>query len=101
MVQEALHNVAKHAKATHVNVGLAMTNGLLNAHVTDDGIGFDMQAESNNPEKWDHFGLRGMMERARMLMGDVQWISKKGKGTCVTIQVPIGPKEKLSDGKKN
>ena len=101
MVQEALHNVAKHAKATHVNVGLAMTNGMLNAHVTDDGMGFDMQAESNNPEKWDHFGLRGMMERARMLMGDVQWISKKGKGTCVTIQVPIGPKEKLRDGKKN
>ena len=101
MVQEALHNVAKHAKATHVNVGIAMTNGMLNAHVTDDGMGFDMQAESNNPEKWDHFGLRGMMERARMLMGDVQWISKKGKGTCVTIQVPIGPKEKLRDGKKN
>ena len=101
MVQEALHNVAKHAQATHVNVGLAMTNGMLNAHVTDDGMGFDLQAESNNPEKWDHFGLRGMMERARMLLGDVQWISKKGKGTCVTIQVPIGPKEKLRDGKKN
>ena len=101
MVQEALHNVAKHAKATHVNVGIAMTNGTLKAHVTDDGIGFDLQAESNNPEKWDHFGLRGMMERARMLMGDVEWISKKGKGTCVTIQVPIGAKEKLNDGQKN
>ena len=94
MVQEALHNVAKHAKATQVKVQLAMNNGTLTASVTDDGAGFDVRAESNNPEKWDHFGLRGMMERARMLAGEVHWESKKGKGTCVTIQVPTGPKEK-------
>lgn len=94
MVQEALHNVAKHAKATHVRVQLAMHNGMLTASVADDGAGFDVRAESTNPEKWDHFGLRGMMERARMLAGEVHWDSQKGQGTRVTIQVPTGSKEK-------
>jgi two-component system sensor histidine kinase DegS len=98
MVQEALSNVTKHAKATCVKVHMTMKNGNMTTRVIDDGTGFDVQAESINPEKWDHFGLGGMMERARMLSGEVRWESKKGEGTQVIIQVPVGQKAKVSHG---
>ena len=96
MIQEALHNVAKHAKASHVNVEVMVKKASLITTITDNGSGFDVELESNNPEKWDHFGLQGMRERARMLAGEVNWESQRGKGTSVTIQVPIGAKEKLA-----
>ncbi len=98
MVQEALHNVAKHAKASHVHVEVTAKNGFLSTTITDNGTGFDVEMESTNPEKWDHFGLQGMMERARMLAGKVHWESQRGKGTSVTIHIPIGSKEKLAHG---
>jgi len=101
MVQEALSNVTKHAKATQVGVKKTMNNGTITTNVIDNGTGFDVQAESKNPEKWDHFGLGGMMERARMLSGEVRWESKKGEGTQVIIQVPLKNKEKATYGKKN
>jgi two-component system, NarL family, sensor histidine kinase DegS len=101
MVQEALNNVAKHAKATNVRVAVLLGKDRLDAVVSDNGVGFDVQAESQNPEKWDHFGVRGMMERARMLGGTVEWQSKTGKGTTVNFHVPLAIKERVSYGKKD
>ena len=57
MVQEALSNVAKHAKATKVVVNVHLTKDLLEVKVSDNGQGFDVRKESQNPEKWDHFGV--------------------------------------------
>jgi signal transduction histidine kinase len=74
---------------------------LLEAKVSDNGQGFDVQKESQNPEKWDHFGVRSMKERARMLGGDVQWVSKPRTGTTVEITVPLATKEKIGYAKKN
>jgi two-component system, NarL family, sensor histidine kinase DegS len=101
MVQEALNNVAKHAKATKVRVAVLLGKDRLDAVVSDNGVGFDVQAESQNPEKWDHFGVRGMMERARMLGGTVEWQSATGKGTTVNFHVPLAIKERVSYGKKD
>jgi two-component system, NarL family, sensor histidine kinase DegS len=101
MVQEALNNVAKHAKATKVRVAVLLGKDRLDAVVSDNGVGFDVQAESQNPEKWDHFGVRGMMERARMLGGTVEWQSETGKGTTVNFHVPLAIKERVSYGKKD
>ncbi|MCA9472488.1 MAG: histidine kinase [Nitrospirales bacterium] len=89
MVQEALQNVAKHAQASRVRVEVLAQNGVLSTTVTDNGNGFDVEMESKNPAKWDHFGLQGMMERARMLAGKVHWESQPGEGTSVTIRIPI------------
>ena len=101
MVQEALGNVAKHAKATNVTVKVYLTKDLLQAKVSDNGQGFDVQKETQNPEKWDHFGVRSMKERARMLGGDIQWISKPRAGTTVEITVPLVTKEKMGYAQKN
>ncbi len=101
MVQEALSNVAKHAKATKVMVKVQLKKDMLEATVSDNGQGFDIQAEGQNPEKWDHFGVRSMMERARMLGGTVQWTSKPDTGTKVEISIPLVIKEKVPYAQKN
>lgn len=101
MVQEALSNVAKHAKATKVALNVHLTKDLLEATISDNGQGFDVQKESQNPEKWDHFGVRSMKERARMLGGAIRWVSKPRTGTTVEITVPLVTKEKIRYAKKN
>jgi two-component system, NarL family, sensor histidine kinase DegS len=89
--------VEKHAKADLIKVHLAIERDMLTATVTDNGIGFDVEAISRNPEKWDHFGLRGIVERARLVGGQAKIESKKGRGTRVVMQVPL-KKEAARDG---
>jgi two-component system, NarL family, sensor histidine kinase DegS len=101
MVQEALSNVAKHAGATKVVVKVELKKNVLKANISDNGQGFDVKAEGQNPEKWDHFGVRSMTERARMLGGNVQWLSKIGTGTKVEISIPLVLKEKVPYAQNN
>ena len=101
MVQEALSNVIKHSNATKVAVKVHLKKNLLEVTVSDNGQGFNVSAEGQNPEKWDHFGVRSMKERARMLGGAVRWVSKPRTGTTVKISIPLAAKEKNVYGKKN
>ena len=101
MVQEALNNTQKHARATKVDVELHIVPRQLWAKIQDNGQGFDVHKETHNPEKWDHFGVRSMKERARMLGGDVRWVSKPRTGATVNITVPLAAKENMSYGSKN
>jgi two-component system sensor histidine kinase DegS len=89
IVQEALSNVQKHARASHITAQLAIGREALTATITDDGVGFDVEAVSRDPEKWDHFGVRGIVERARLVGGEAVIESKKGHGTKVVIRVPL------------
>ncbi len=98
IVQEALSNVQKHAQTDHVSVRIELGREALTATITDAGIGFDMDAVSLDPEKWDHFGLRGIVERARLVGGKASIESKKGKGTRIQIAVPLTQKEAESHG---
>lgn len=98
ILQEALSNVQKHAKADRVSVRLEIGCDALTATITDAGIGFDMESVSLDPEKWDHFGLRGIVERARLVGGKASIESKKGKGTRIQIVVPLTQKEAESHG---
>ncbi len=97
IVQEALSNVEKHAKATQIAVEVSIGKDALAATITDNGVGFDVEAISRNPEKWDHFGLRGIVERASLVRGQAKIESKKGHGTRIVIQVPL-KKEAARDG---
>jgi len=98
IVQEALSNVQKHSRADRVAVRLHISEDALTATITDNGVGFDTEAVSRDPEKWDHFGLRGIMERASLVGGEAKVESKKGQGTRVWIQVPLVKKEASGDG---
>ena len=98
IVQEALSNVVQHAKADHVSVRLEIDLDRLNIAITDNGIGFNMEHLLKDPEKWDHFGIRGILERARLVGGEARIDSKKGHGTTIVVEVPLGKKEASNDG---
>jgi two-component system sensor histidine kinase DegS len=99
IVQEALSNVVQHAKADRVSVRLDIDFDRLTVTIGDNGVGFDMEKVLQNPEKWDHFGIRGIQERARLVGGEAKIHSKKGRGTTIIVEVPLGKKENPDDGK--
>ena len=99
IIQEALSNVQKHAKASRVSVQLDIRSDLLQVTITDNGIGFDMESVLRDPEKWDHFGIRGILERARLVGGEATIDSKKGRGTRIVLRVPLADKETIRNGK--
>lgn len=82
IIQEALTNVRKHARAKQVEVWLADHADCLQATVTDDGIGFDM------PAKQGRFGLLTMRERAESVGGGLTITSHPGEGTQVSLWIP-------------
>jgi signal transduction histidine kinase len=86
VAQEALHNVAKHAQATHVRVQLATTGDLAELTVTDDGAGFDPSAP---PSARRSLGITSMRERALLLGGACTVASAPGAGTTVQVRIPI------------
>jgi signal transduction histidine kinase len=82
LVQEALTNVAKHARATHVEVRVApVADGLL-VRIADDGHGFDADQPSEG------FGLAGMRERA--VMDGRLDVATSERGTVVEARIPVG-----------
>jgi len=82
IAQEALTNVARHARARHVRVLLAARDGQLTLRMEDDGRGIDEAAVAG-------LGLLGMHERASMLGGEVRVARGPRGGTVVTTRVPL------------
>jgi signal transduction histidine kinase len=91
IIQEAVNNALKHARAKHIWVRMRREGRNLIAVVQDDGDGFDMQAVLRTYEKRGSFGLLNIDERARLVGGGAEIQSAPGKGTTVTIIVPIEP----------
>jgi signal transduction histidine kinase len=87
VVQEALHNVAKHARAGNVNIQVSRDAGLVRVVVEDDGVGFSGRSSSSRGHS---FGLAGIKERIAALGGSVRVQSGKGKGTRLEVSVPAG-----------
>ena len=87
IVQEALNNIAKHAKATHVDVVLDDVDDEIVLTVRDNGIGIP----AVNPGGLVTHGLRGMRERVAYLGGSVRVNGAEGKGTTIIITIPKTP----------
>lgn len=90
IITEALTNVARHAHASHIWVYLRVENFQVLANVEDDGVGFDATGWFNSPGEHKSLGLAGMRERAELLGGRLEVISRPGHGTQVQVQLPIG-----------
>jgi len=89
VAREALTNVRKHAHAHRVAIDLSIESHELLLRIADDGVGFDFEAAAAGPEKWPHFGLSGMRERAESVGGRIRWLSGPGKaGSVVELSVP-------------
>lgn len=88
IIQEALTNVRKHGGARQAMIRLDVVNGHVRAIVQDDGRGFEVSAATSFDS--GRFGLSYMRERAAEVGGEVAFDSTPGRGTVVTITVPIG-----------
>lgn len=91
IVQEALTNVARHAKAEHVHVTIKGDAENIEVTVCDDGIGFDTERheEAPGPGQVHGWGLVGMRERASLLNGQLHITSVPGKGTTIHTKIPL------------
>lgn len=85
ILQEILTNVARHARATHVSIELRQTAQDILLTVEDDGRGIG-QNEMNSKKS---LGLLGMRERAVAFGGEIKVVGTSGKGTCVTVKIPL------------
>lgn len=83
IVQEALTNCAKHAKAQNVLVSVNGRTDSVEALIQDDGVGFAHDSRSSG------LGLLGIAERVQELDGTLRIISKPGQGTTLRVQIPV------------
>ena len=85
VVQESLTNIAKHAKASQVQIDLRFEPAVVGLSIHDNGQGFD----PDKVARLGRFGLLGMRERVLALQGHIQIQSQPGQGTHITIDVPV------------
>ncbi|HEX4344880.1 MAG TPA: GAF domain-containing sensor histidine kinase [Solirubrobacteraceae bacterium] len=83
LVQEALTNVAKHARAEHARVAVCLAGGRLEIEVGDDGCGFDLHGAGTSG-----FGLAGMRERVQLSGGELT-VTPGSAGTTVRAVIPV------------
>lgn len=85
IIQEALTNITRHAKAQKVSISLKIVSNEIFIEVKDDGIGFDHQMV----KKSKSLGLLGIRERIRLLNGNLSINTISGKGTSITVNLPL------------
>ena len=85
VVQEALANALRHARARTICVSVMTTAESVELNVVDDGVGFVASERTRSG-----LGLRSIHERVRFMQGDVSLDSRPGQGTKVVIRIPIG-----------
>lgn len=81
--QESINNIIKHAEACKILITLAVENDRFVLTVSDDGIGFDIDRQSEGT------GLANLRDRAQLIGGNVRITSLCGQGTIVELTVPI------------
>ncbi len=98
VMQEALQNVHKHAHASAVGIAWSRANESWVLHVTDDGRGFDLVKAARHKKS---VGLLSMRERAELIGGSLQIQSTPGKGTAVTLLLPVEKKVEPLRARRN
>lgn len=84
IASEALTNVSRHANAREASIRLELLRGRIRLVIVDDGSGFDVRAGRKRG-----FGLAGIVDRARSVGGRAIIRSKPGRGTTITVNVPV------------
>ena len=93
LVQEALSNIAKHARADHVRIAVAATDVEVTVEVQDDGVGFAVDGPSGG------FGLTGMRERVYLAGGTLD-VQSGPEGTLVCGRLPTRRGSDVADGSR-
>ena len=88
IVQECANNIVKHSQAERAMLRIERSDETLTVKISDNGLGFDLAAAGDNLSKRS-FGLVGIAERTRLLGGKLNIESKPGKGTNISIMIPV------------
>lgn len=89
VVQEAVTNAMRHARAKNLRIKLAQRDGRLEFSVRDDGVGFDVKAARRRALEGGSIGLLGMEERVELLGGEFAIDSAPGRGTLIQVTLPV------------
>ena len=89
IAQEALRNVWKHSEASRAWITVEFDDDKTILTVTDNGKGFELPERIGDLASMGKLGLAGMQERAQLIGGSLTLQSEPGKGTTVTVEVPI------------
>jgi signal transduction histidine kinase len=84
IAQEAINNVVKHAGARRLEVQLGQTPEQITMLIRDDGAGFDADRQ-----RFGHFGIVGMLERAKEIGANLSIESMPGQGTTLSVVIPV------------
>lgn len=87
IAQEALSNIARHAKAQNAEINLEVRDQMVTLTIRDDGVGFDPHAIARQPT--GSLGLTSMRERAEMLGGALLIRSQPGGNTSIVVRIPL------------
>lgn len=89
IIQEALSNIQKHSGAKNVRVRIKISDTQFAATIADDGVGFDPKIVLQSPEHVTSYGLKGIMDRTKLLGGVCRLKTAPGKGTRIAITIPL------------
>lgn len=89
IVQEAIHNIIKHAEAKKISASIYFNHETVNILVKDNGIGFDLSPLNRSDNQTFGLGLRNMNNRATLIGAKFSITSTIGKGTEVSLQLPV------------
>lgn len=89
ILEEAISNARKHARANEIRVRMRIQGNLFVAEVIDDGVGFDPRVLEKGYEERGSLGMLNMRERAELVGGKLTIISAPGRGATVRLEVPL------------
>ena len=89
IVEEAVNNARKHARAEHIWVRLKPDGEMALLEIEDNGVGFDVAEVQDNYEKRGSLGMVNLYERAEMVHGVLRFESTRGQGTRISVKIPM------------
>lgn len=99
IIQEACNNALKHANATEIDINITYDEHKVKVEIADNGTGFNMEGlPPATSEHTSSFGLSNMRERTSLLSGSLDIKTEKGKGTVITVIVPLTSYEEDKNG---
>lgn len=99
VIEEAVNNARKHAQGSPIQVNVNQQNNTLAAAISDEGPGFDTNIVNTNYTARGSLGMVNMRDRARLVEGQLNIESTPGKGTRITLRVPLKNRSKNNNGK--
>jgi PAS domain S-box-containing protein len=89
ILREGLTNIGKHAEASHISISVKSSDSMIHCALQDDGTGFDPTNKRTNGSVSPGMGLLTMEERSRILGGYLDITSGEGKGTRISLMIPV------------